>query len=210
MYRFFFIIILIGISCTNHNNPIKDQKQNLSSEKTSALEDTSFNYPKVKGVFLVEDSSLYSPKFIKGLKEGGGYDSAELVGYKIHMKTKSYTGTQWITKNYNISIPNFILDSSELKYRPVKDSTGLELILKKKNISTIIYLFKNRDKSSQGEATLNSSFYLGSESFEDEHGIYTGGNDYTSSDSKIRLRIRDTGDLLSFISDTTILFKRIN
>ncbi|MBS1502815.1 MAG: hypothetical protein JST32_12185 [Bacteroidetes bacterium] len=133
-------------ACTNNKTSNKDLKRtdNIRQKR-----------------FFVEKASMYSPKFLDGLKSSQYSDSISLINDIM------------IVGRDTIKFPESLKINQKYVYEGEKNSNKYLLTVKRTNLTDIEYnfLIKKGDsilKENSGKATLNPMFFLGSESPDDD------------------------------------------
>ncbi|MCK3684305.1 hypothetical protein [Maribellus sp. YY47] len=127
--------------------------------------------------FFVQDSSVYAPEFISGLRKlDSEYDSVRLIGNYLIINTAD---TSWI--------PTALPLDELVNYRATRGDTVYSLGVKRISYTTIDYEFKVNDiRIKTGQVTLPAQFIFGLEFTEiganeaipmvqyfDQNGIWT-------------------------------------
>jgi len=184
MKKLFLIIAVIGIACSSNVSQTKRNKFEINETLPSGKP------------FYIEDSTKYSGRFIKELREMGMFESLKLIDNKLFITHKMYNGEKYIVSSDTITIPNILPLNTEVKYQAETDSGKVVLTLQMKNLTTLFFeLKKNERIIEKGEASLIGGFFLGAETNEDENeNAYIVIPYYGLNESEISIRIRQTGE----------------
>jgi hypothetical protein len=159
---------------------------------------------------ITKDSTKYSKRFLKSLREQGYGTKFELIDDTI------------ITDNkYRSGFAQFLPEKKDVFLKGQKKGRRYEIKLKRVNYSTISYDFTFTDENGnvikeKGQADKSPNFMLGSESDEDDNGggyfcseYYSVDNDCLAvriglRDKKIVAKIKGCGDKLTLENSPTL------
>lgn len=196
-----FLLIILIFACSN----IKKQglKFNDETSDTSKVLDNQNTKSSIYGkVFIVKDSSKYSPNFIKDLKElYPEYESLLLTEEKIIMDSRVFNGRKYINTIDTIHIPSELPLNTLVNYIAEKNNKKYMLSLKRTNYTNVEYeLLINKNLIKSGQVILPGGFILGMELTEDGEGNAFGIIQYVEKNNCstfIGIEI-DSGERASF------------
>jgi len=206
---FFYVPLLVILACSNINNSTHIIIEKRDSTKVSNGHREDFFKEQmqinqiVKGkVFMVKDTSKYSPKFLNDLRDlYPEYDTLILKDDKIITMSRPFNGMKYVPMQHTTIIPSGLPLNIFVKYKAEIENKKYDLALKRINYTNIEYDLKINDSSIRtGQVILPGGFILGAETDEDANGYAYGVIQYLDdTDCWTSLRIEiDSGVRASF------------
>lgn len=191
---FLFLIGLTFVAChnsTSENKTISNSDTIVSSSTDHPTVDLQGQSNKNKTEIIVKNKTLYSEKFIQGLKEFG-YKKMELIDSLLIIDN-----TDTITFSQTPRI------GEQRVYTGRQNDLAIAVTVKRINYTTVDYKiemveFGKTSHNQTGQADIISGFFFGSESDANEQGegyLVTEYTDSRKNNCNTQIRLSDENDL---------------